>query len=497
MKHNGADRVGATSNDAVDGRPPDARRQVPPAQCRVDADPAAASSRAREPAPADQPPADESQEQRRTRSAAGMLRGASAVALVWAAAALIGAIGGLVAVGFRSLIAVTQWIGTGHTGGLVATALALEWWQRLLVPLGGGLAAGLLQQWGKRWAQRGPQGDRHIDYLDAARSGDATLNDRTTLARSASALLSIGSGASIGREGPMVQLAAWAAARAARWLPVPAEQRATLLACGIAAGFGTAYHAPIAGVVFVLELALGTFARQRVEAVLIAAVSATAVVFGLTDVHPVYTMPRVDLTPASLPLAAVFGIASGLLGWLVLALLQRSRQLFAALRAPWLRLGAGGLAVGALSAAVPEVWGNGYAVVSDLLHGNDSWHFVALILAAKIVATLASAGSGAVGGMFTPMLFVGAAGGYLFAVAGGALVDPALAGDPRVLGVIGMAAVLSAVTHAPITSIVVVLEMTNQFQLTAPVMLACAVAYAISARFGTRPLYGNPIEGRP
>lgn len=416
---------------------------------------------------------------------------------LWVAAALVGAAAGLVAVGFRELIRLFEWIGTGHSGGLVATALALEWWQRLLVPLAGGLGAGLLLQWGARWASRGPRGDHHIDYLDAARSGEATLNDRTTLARSASALVSTGSGASIGREGPMVQMAAWAAAHAARWLPVPAEQRATLLACGIVAGFGTAYHAPIAGVVFVLELALGVFARERVEAALIAAVSASALVYGLTEVRPIYTMPTVHLTPASLPLAAIFGVASGLLGWLLLALLTHSRRLFATLTSPWLRLGMGGLAVGALSAAVPEVWGNGYSVVSHLLHGDVGWRFVALILAAKIVATLASAGSGAVGGMFTPMLFVGATGGYLFAVAGGALFDPALAGDPRVLGVIGMAAVLSAVTHAPLTSIVVVLEMTNQFQLTAPVMLASAVAYAISARFGTRPLYGNPIEGRP
>jgi CIC family chloride channel protein len=160
---------------------------------------------------------------RRAWTAAAMLRNASTAIRLWAAAALVGAAAGLVAVGFRELISLFEWIGTGHSGGLVATALALEWWQRLLVPLAGGLGAGLVLQWGARWARRGPRGDQHIDYLDAARSGEATLNDRTTLARSASALLSTGSGASIGREGPMVQMAAWAATHAARCPPSSAR----------------------------------------------------------------------------------------------------------------------------------------------------------------------------------------------------------------------------------------------------------------------------------
>lgn len=116
-------------------------------------------------------------------------------------------------------------------------------------------------------------------------------------------------------------------------------------------------------------------------------------------------------------------------------------------------------------------------------------------LGAVFTGLLAAAASGAVGGVFTPTLFVGATGGYVLAHVAASWLGAALVGDPRVMAVIGMAAVLAAVTHAPLMAIVMVLEITNQFQLTVPVMLACGVAYAVSTRFGAHPLYGNPIEG--
>jgi CIC family chloride channel protein len=182
-------------------------------------------------------------------------------------------------------------------------------------------------------------------------------------------------------------------------------------------------------------------------------------------------------------------------GWLLLVLLEGSRGLFARLGPLPLRLGLGGLLVGLLSAAVPEVWGNGYSVVSRVLQGDLLWQWLALILLAKVVSTVLSSGSGAIGGVFTPSLFVGAAAGSTLAQVAALWLPAGVVGDPRVLAVIGMAAVLAAVTHAPLMAIVMVLEMTGQYQLTVPVMLACGVAYAISTEFGARPLYGNPIEG--
>lgn len=339
-----------------------------------------------------------------------------------------------------------------------------------------------------------PRGAQNLDYIDATRAGRVDLNDRTTLTRTLSALVSVGTGASIGREGPMVQLAAWSSAWVARLVVTVPEQRNTLMVCGIAAGIGSAYHAPIAGVVFVLELAIGFFARHTVAPVLIASATASSLIYWLVEPKPLYDMPAVTMAPTSLGVALLAGIVFGGVGWGLLKLLELARGWFSRVHAPVLRLGLGGLLVGVLSALIPQVWGNGYSVVSQVLLGDQAWQWLAVVLLAKVVATTLSSGSGAIGGVFTPSLFVGATAGSVLAQVASLWLPAAWVGDPRLLAVVGMAAVLSAVTHAPLMAIVMVLEMTNQFQLTVPVMLACGVAYAISTQFGARPLYGNPIE---
>lgn len=420
--------------------------------------------------------------------------GAARTVKLWVAAAFTGVLGAIATEGFRMMIDAVEWLTTGRIGRLVPLAESLEPWHRAAVVAIGGLAAGLVLDRGMRWASKGPAGANHTDYIEAAREGNVALNDRTTFVRSISALLSVGTGAAVGKEGAMVQLSSWFASIFARIMPLRGDERNAILVCGIAAGIGSAYHAPVAGVVFVLELALGFFARHTVAPVLISAATSSALIYWLVEPEPLYVMPSVPLVSTSLGVAIAAGVICGGLGWAFLELLERCRRLFARIGPfPW-RLGLGGLIVGLISAAVPDVWGNGYSVVSRVLQGRLAWDWVALIMVAKIAATVVSSGSGAIGGVFTPTLFVGATSGFVMAHFASVWVDPSIVGDPRVLAVIGMAAVLAAVTHAPLMAIVMVLEMTNQFQLTVPVMLACGVAYAISTQFGARPLYGNPIE---
>ena len=417
-------------------------------------------------------------------------------AWLWIWSAVVGALAVAATTGFRWVARWVDWLATGHhTNGLVASAHSLAPWHRALVCAVGGVIAGALLQAGLAWARRGPRGDKHLDYMDAARAGNADLNDRTTLARSVSALVSIGTGASIGREGPMVQLAAWLASLPARWLPFTAQQRNALMVAGVAAGIGCAYRAPIAGVVFVLELALGFFARNTLAPVFIASATASALMVWLVDPAPLYAMPTVEIAPTSLGLALAAGVFFGGVAWVLLELLDAARQLFARIPPLTLRLGAGGVLVGLVSMAVPEVWGNGYSVVARVLQGQLLWQALAAILVAKVAATALSSGSGAIGGVFTPSLLVGAAAGSLTAQIALLWLPPDMVGDPRALAVIGMAAVLAGVTHAPLMAIVMVLEMTHQYQLTVPVMLASGVAFSISTQFGVRPIYGNPIEG--
>ncbi len=404
-------------------------------------------------------------------------------ARLWIASFLAGILGAFALSLFHGATQVVEWLLTRRTGSLVDDALSLPAWGRVLVPTLGGLIGGLILSLGRRW-ENAP----HIDYIDAARSGKIRLNDRTNTLRSLSSLFSVGSGASIGREGPMVQLAATLSSWLAQVYPVPDNQRNAIFICGIAAGIAAAYHAPIAGVVFILELALGFFARHTIAPVLISAVTSSALIFWMVEPSPLYIMPTLPpfhVTPRGLASALVAGIGSGVLGYAFLWLIEKARLGFA--RIPlWGRLALGGFLVGLISIPVPEVWGNGYDVVSKLLNGGLSWSSTALVLLAKLLATTLSTASGAIGGIFTPTLFVGATGGYLFGFLSG--------NDPVVMSIVAMAAVLAAVTQAPMMSIVMVLEMTNQFHLTLPVMLACGTAYAISTQFGAKPLYGNPIE---
>lgn len=416
------------------------------------------------------------------------------IAKIWLAALIVGVLAAAAMFTFHAAIHAVQLGLTGHGGSLVEDARALPLWARLLAPLAGGVAAGLILDAGRGWTA----GQPHIDYMDAAREGSIALNDRTNAVRTLSSLFSIGSGASIGREGPMVQLTAWLASRLAQVFPVPPAQRNAILVCGITAGIAAVYHAPIAGVVFVLELALGFFARHAVAPLLIAAVTASTLIFWMVEPSPLYTlppMPHVPATPQGLLIALCVGAVSGLLGLFQLGMIELARAGFRRIPRYTVRLGLGGLVVGLLSMAAPEVWGNGYTAVSDIFAGGLGWKWVAVVLVAKLLATVASTASGAIGGIFTPNLFVGATSGYLFGIALAALhVAGVHMGNPVIMAVIGMAAVLAAVTRAPLMAIVMVLEMTAQFQLALPVMLACGVAYAISTRFRIKPLYGNPIE---
>lgn len=409
-------------------------------------------------------------------------------ARLWLAAFFAGILGAVAMYAFHTLSDDVEWLLTRHKGSLVEDAIALPVWARILVPTIGGILAGLALHFGAKWAP-GP----HVDYIDAAREGEVKLNDRTNAVRTLSSLFSVGSGAAIGREGPMVQLSAWFASWLARIFPVPEAQRNAILVCGIAAGIASAYHAPVAGVVFVLELALGFFARHTVAPVLISAVTASALIFWMVEPSPLYAMPQtppMPVTPGGLLVALAAGAASGVLGLGLLKGIEKAKAAFGLIAPLWLRLGLGGLIVGLISVPVPEVWGNGYDVVSKVLNGGLPWNWVAATLVAKVIATVASTSSGAIGGIFTPTLFVGATSGYLLGTGLGHLAGI----DPVVMSIICMAAVLTAVTHAPLMAIVMVLEMTNQFHLVLPVMLACGAAYAVSTQFGAKPLYGNPIE---
>lgn len=323
----------------------------------------------------------------------------------------------------------------------------------------------------------------NTDYLQVLGAQINRLPVRTSLLRGLSSLASIATGASIGREGPMVQLAALAGSLVGKHLlKLPVYRRGDIIAMAAAGGLASVYHAPLASAIFVAEIAFGVTALQRVIPLIIASGSAMIALWLLGYRSPLYPLSSTSFT-FSLPalgLTVAIGLAAALAALALLYLIERGNKLFAGLANLPLRLGIGGVLVGTLAWATPDILGNGYEVITKILSGAPLAQALVLLLALKIIATALSAGSGASGGLFTPSLLIGAILGMLMSMAAQALgmnIGPAV-----LFGAIGMASVLSAVTQAPLMAMLMVLEMTLNSGLLFPMMLATVLAAAIAHR---------------
>jgi CIC family chloride channel protein len=404
--------------------------------------------------------------------------------LAWAA--LVGATGALATLGFREGLAALEHLLYGTGAGLVEAAQRLPWWQRLFVPAIGGALAGAVLAIAARRA-RSPHGD----YMEAVVLGRGELETGNSLLRALSSACSVASGGAIGREGPMVQLAALTGSLLAAWTKMPVPRRRLLVACGAAAGLTTAYGTPIAGALFIAEIVLQSLATETLAPLLIASVCAHATVATLVGSSPLYRMPEVSaIAGPTFVLCGALGIVAGLAAPVYLRVLDLAKAAFGSWRAPLpLKLALGGLMVGALSVAAPQVWGNGFSVVNSVLQNQWAWQALLLVLALKLAAVAATTGSGAVGGIFTPTLFMGAVSGALLSQAAGAAFAMTL---PVPLGAaVGMGAFLAASTHAPLTSVLMVFEMTENYTVVAPLMLACVLAFSVSRLLRPDSIYAS------
>ncbi|MEA3188785.1 MAG: chloride channel protein family [Chthoniobacter sp.] len=408
--------------------------------------------------------------------------------LVWAG--LVGFCSAVASVLFRVLTDAVHWLLTQHSGSLVESFELLPWWQRLATPAVGGALAGLTILYGVRFTGN----KSSTDYMEAIVLRDGTVPFRSSLVKSLSALFTIASGGSIGREGPLVQLASMVASLVGRFRKWPTPRRRLIVACGAAAGIASAYNAPIAGSLFVAEIVLGSVAMETFGPLVFSSVIATLTVRGLLNGNPLYAVPpfRLNSNWEIFPYLAL-GLVAGIAAPWFLKFLRECERFFSRTKLPIVpRLALGGLVVGALSIVHPEVCGNGYTAVSSILHGNWLWQSLVAIFILKIVATGATFGSGAVGGVFTPTLFVGASLGYLFGCGVHSVwLNPAL--DPSAFALVGMGAFLAATTHAPLMAILMLFEVTLDYQIILPLMLGCVIAYYTSVSIEKRSIYSESL----
>jgi CIC family chloride channel protein len=411
------------------------------------------------------------------------------VTLMWAAVA--GVMGAFASILFTTLTErVHDWFGDSRMG-VVDSMARLPWWGCLLVPAAGGALAGLVLRWGQRLTRA----QSSTDYMEAIVIGSGNVPVRASVVKSVAALFSIGSGGSIGREGPLVQLAAVACSAVGRWRKFSPPQLRLLVACGAAAGIASAYNAPIGGSFFVAEIILGTIAMESLGPLVVAAVAATLTLQVVKASHVLYTVPTFEQVSLwEIPGYIVLGFIVGVLAPVFLLSLKHAENFFVSLKLPLvLRLALGGLIVGAIAINVPHVCGNGYSVVVSIVNGDLLWSAILGIFACKWLATMASFGSGAPGGVFTPSLFMGAGAGLLF----GTVVHeffPGAAVDPRAFALVGMGAFLSAASHAPLMAVIMLFEMTLSYDIILPLLLCSVIAYYTSKSLEGASLYSEALK---
>jgi len=410
--------------------------------------------------------------------------------LLWSGT--IGFCGGVCSIVFRVATSFVHKILTGSSEpGLVESFSELPPLSRLAIPAIGGLIAGAIIQFGTRL--RGEV--TTTDYMEAVVLGDGKIAARRTLLKCLSSLFTIASGGSIGREGPLVQLSALVASLAGRLRKWSTPRLRLLVGCGAAAGIASAYNAPIAGAVFVAEIVLGSLAMEIFGPLVFSSVIATLTVQGFLGRDPLYKIPPFQLNGnwEILPYL-LLGLGAGLLAPWFIRLLRATENLIGHIRAPvYLKMCGGGLIVGVLAIFHPEVCGNGYSTVSGILRGEWLWQTLAIILIFKILATTATFGSGAVGGVFTPTLFIGASLGFLFGTGTNHLLGH-FSVNPSAFALVGMGAFLAAATHAPIMAIVMIFEITLDYQIILPLMLACVVAYYTSVGIEKESIYAEALK---
>ena len=406
-------------------------------------------------------------------------------------AALVGIIGGLANLTFYYGIEWLKFLALRHPGDPVEIAEMFDGWARFAAPALGALAAGLILHWGLHLV--GLQGSTNL--LEVVVAGDGRLPLRTVLIKAISSLMSISTGASIGREGSIVQLGATLASKGGQLAGYPPYRLRLLLACGAAAGMSAAYNAPISGAVFAAQIVLGNFSMNLFAPLMCSSVVAAVVSRSFFGIEHWYTVPNFDFTRITqLPWFLVLGVLSGFLSAGFLKALRKAEAYFDHSKLPlYARLTVAGVVVGAVAIVYPEVCGNGYSVTSRVLDNRYGLGFMTGLLVAKVVATTMTVGAGTVGGVFTPTLFLGAALGSIL----GHLLHAANLGMVLPTGafaLVGMGSVLAATTHSPLLATIMVFEISLNYSLMPPLMLACALATLVGRRLHPASVYTEPLR---
>lgn len=398
---------------------------------------------------------------------------------------------GILAAALIHLLAMLQTLFWGSGTELVESARNLSPMHRFLAPALGGLVVGLLILL-NRGAVRG-HGTAGI--IEAVARGGGILKIVPGLKDIAAILLTVASGGSLGREGGLLRGGATLGSELGTRVGLSGTRLKILVACGAAAGIAAAYNAPIGGAMFAMEVILGSFALEHFGPIVVCSAISTVVSRTLIASHLAYTPPEVPaiVSFSEIGLYMLLGVGLGLASALFIGALKGAALAFEHSRLPpWLRPTLGFAIVGMIGVRFPEVFGNGYDTVDRVLHGTVPLSLVLILPFLKVAATTATRGSGGSGGLFTPTLFIGSVLGWGYGV-GCAQTFPHATAPPGAYALAGMGAMLAGTTQAPLTAILMIFELTGQYEILLPLMVACTASIVVCRLLGFESIYTQPL----
>jgi CIC family chloride channel protein len=414
-----------------------------------------------------------------------------------------GAGSGLGAVAFRYLISFLTWAFTGHSQfgqqGYAGSS-HLPWLGLgcfVILPVVGGLIYGPLVS---RYAKEA-RGHGVPEVMIAVAENGGRIRPQVSVVKAIASAVCIGTGGSVGREGPIVQIGAALASSVGQWVRLPENRIRILVACGAGGGIAATFNAPVTGVFFGVEIILREFSVDAMFTVMLSAMIADAVAIPFLGDKPFLhgfpagvAMPH----PSDYLLVAGLAVIAGLIGLLFKNVVYKTEDLWDRIwqdRPEWARPGIGGIALGLVLLALPQLYGVGYPVMYKALAGHYLLWFLLVLATGKIIACALTLGIGGSGGVFAPSLFIGATSGMAYGEIIGHLIGPA-AGPPALYAVVAMGAVFTSAARAPLTSVASVVELTGDYTLTLPVMLAVAVAAACSRALSYGTIYTTKLLRR-
>ncbi|RMD87769.1 MAG: chloride channel protein [Calditrichaeota bacterium] len=408
--------------------------------------------------------------------------------------AAVGVLSGFIAIGFRYLIYFFQnlfFFGNfsfeNSDNALIHNHIG---WTIIFIPAIGGLLVGLITHFFASEAK----GHGVPEVMEAVSFNDGKMKYRTVFFKALASAITIGSGGSVGREGPIVQIGSAAGSTIAQWLKFDTYHIKVLLGAGAASGIAATFNTPIAGIVFALEIILMEVNSKSFIAMVIATFFGTIVSRIFLGSEPAFHLPAYAFhNNYETFFYLILGVLAGFAGLLLIKSVYFAEDIFNKIKIyPFLKPAIGGLLVGCIGIFFPEVFGVGYITVSNILNHNILITTVILLFFAKFLAFIITIGSGASGGIFSPSLFLGATLGAAF----GYLVNyffPEISAPPGAYALVGMAALFGAAARATLTSIIIIFELTLDYKIILPLMFTCVIADLICWSYSKESIYTQKL----